>query len=1056
MDNYYNQGWSGRGGKYSGLTLDRIFRHLKLVEGLIWSKKIPLSVTLLHESAGTPEEFGLKSNEQVSQLPNISGKKMSYGSVIANYGWAKVWFRIDIPESAQDATHIFWKVNGESVVYCGNKLWCGLDTGHLWCRLPRLDFEHEQTLYIATSTYQTGLWTRQKEKQYPEVLAEKLIFYQAEAVVRDESIWSIYQDLKLLYELADYEFIRLGCKASGSGFHPPLENAPPYVRKLLAEVDIAMDFFDNDDYINCSSYLKKFMRNNPSSNSHGKLSIVGNSHLDLVWLWPERVTKEKNLHTILTSLRILEEDSNVIFTMSQPKLLDDLRNDYPEIYKQVRSRVKEGRWELIGGFYVEADTHLVSGEGLVRCGLLGQKFFIRETGKISETLWLPDTFGFSQCIPQIAKGLGMKNFYTTKLAWSTVNRFPYTAFIWESLDGSSLISYAGQVGYESRGYVDELLKNVQTNYQSGIFDESLIAIGYGDGGGGLNDEHYERVKRLSNFAILPQSNWSRADDFFKRLEEKRDDLPHYRGELDLEYHRGTYTTQHRIKQTYRAAEQALQILEAALVATKHFYDTEKWWKRVVFAQFHDALPGSSIALVYDELIQELNAIISSATETATNILSENNKRDTAIAFFNPHAVGGTWIRQIEYNNTNTTAQIAAVDSGGTQYQTQKLRNGMLAFQVILEGLEVKKFFFVTKPNTFSEPEPVLEQDSEKVVGNRVEALFSSSGCLDKLTIDGSRFPLLASARFMIHADYPHDFDAWEIDYSVNHTGKPAFKSMQLSISESGTLITSISGKTHFGKGSYLSVTYTVQKDTPFLFISADIDWQEENRLLRYEIPIDYRGMTARFGTPFGSIERVISPGSPQSASQWEQSASRWVAVTDSAGHGISIISASHYGFSIRQSLLSISLLRSPLAPNAESTSSLEKYLDKGSYHIEFAIGKYTAKQKDMYSSTAQAAELLFTGPLLNYGEDLHVPFKFIQQGSLTVSWVKPTDDESGFILRMHETAGISGEFVLQASNYRGWICDLLDNRLAEIPKKENLLEHAYRPYDLISLELERV
>ncbi|MCF7954030.1 MAG: alpha-mannosidase, partial [Spirochaetales bacterium] len=647
---------------------ERIRRHVQISRSRIWKQKTSLDVLV------SPSKPLLSSFEEAESM---QFSRVTEGSVFAEAGWNTVWFYMELPELpelpeftelTEEAAYLLWEVNGESTIFYQGEPWCGLDTAHRWARIPA----GARELYIRCSSYETGIWMHEGENRVPEPAAEGYQFYHASAALRDTLQWNIYNDLLLLEEYLRYELEKLELTSPAVGKHKKLEYLPVGLRKLLHKTDLALDTYDLGDIHECSRQLQELLKTKETSeflnSPNGSLSLIGNSHLDLVWLWPEKATREKNIHTCSTILRLMEEYPDMSFTMSQPWLLDALETDAPSLYRQIQERIDEQRWELTGGMYVEADTLIPCGEALARACVIGQRVFQRETGELCPTLWLPDVFGYSQSLPQIASAAGIRNFYTTKLLWSSVQSFPFTSFVWQSMDGSELLCHLSQVGYESRASVEDLKHCSEANKQAALHDDAILAMGFGDGGGGLTDEQCERAKRISGLLDLPAASWQRADQFFSRLSEVRHQLPRYRGELYLEYHRGTYTTKHAMKQAYRRAEKALQMAEAAAAFTGNSENIREQselqsklqselqselmplWKELVFSQFHDALPGSSIALVYEEMIPQLQDIAERAKKAAAELLSNEGSRTV---LFNPNGIDGTWLIHLDSTQIST-------------------------------------------------------------------------------------------------------------------------------------------------------------------------------------------------------------------------------------------------------------------------------------------------------------------------------------------------------------------------------------------------------------------
>ncbi|MBE3575989.1 MAG: alpha-mannosidase, partial [Firmicutes bacterium] len=331
----------------------------------------------------------------------------------------------------------------------------------------------------------------------------------------------------------------------------------------------------------------------------GSLALAGHAHIDLAWLWPLAETRRKAIRTFSSVLTLMERYPDFVFSQSAAQLYAFVEADDPQLFRRIQARVAEGRWEPIGGTWVEMDCNLASGESLVRQFLYGQRYFQRAFGRKSQVLWLPDTFGFTGALPQIAHQAGIRYFFTTKLYWNDRDLFPYDLYWWEGIDGTRLLAHLFR--NENQGYNGNIqafdLLNTWKNFRGKArHPESLFSFGWGDGGGGPSEEMLERYQRLKDFPGLPQSRMSTAEAFFERVDTKRP-LPVWVGEQYLEFHRGTYTTQGRIKWLNRHCEQRLYEAEAlAALAARlgaQAYPREalaQAWQTLLRNQFHDILP----------------------------------------------------------------------------------------------------------------------------------------------------------------------------------------------------------------------------------------------------------------------------------------------------------------------------------------------------------------------------------------------------------------------------------------------------------------------------------
>ncbi|RPI77981.1 MAG: alpha-mannosidase, partial [Chloroflexi bacterium] len=383
---------------------------------------------------------------------------------------------------------------------------------------------------------------------------------------------------------------------------------------------------------------------------------IGHSHIDMAWLWRLCHTREKASRTFSTGLHLMRQYPEYRFMHSSPQLYKFLKEDYPDIYARVKERIRSGEWEITGGMWVEADTNLTSGESLIRQFLYGRRFIKEEFGVDTDILWLPDVFGYSAALPQIIRKSGIKYFLTSKMSWSQFNRFPYDTFNWRGIDGTEVLThfittpdtnwfytYNGQLSAQE-------VKGIWDNYrQKDVNDELLLLFGWGDGGGGPTKEMLESARALKNMPGMPEVEIGKAEPFFERLGDQLEGkkLPEWDGELYLELHRGTYTSQGEIKRSNRKSEILYHNAEwlssmAGVLAVSDSYpldELRRGWEKILLNQFHDILPGSSIGQVYEDTRKDYDEITRigqrAACDAQDSLLNSIPTDRESIVVFNP-------------------------------------------------------------------------------------------------------------------------------------------------------------------------------------------------------------------------------------------------------------------------------------------------------------------------------------------------------------------------------------------------------------------------------------
>lgn len=938
------------------------------------------------------------------------------------------WWQL--PQSlAEDARtaggtlYLDWRDDGEATLYADGIPWHGIDPGHPLVRLPTTATD----LKIESACIRSGVWVPGNRTTLKDSGSE---FKGAYTFLRNDAAWRCWIALDLFAEYIDHEirkqYSEHPATGGSAGYRPTIERIPPLVRRLARSLDDAVDVLDTAGIEALETTLQQVMATFSSTDPHRlRCVLTGHAHLDLVWLWPERVGEFKAVHTFSTINRLMEQYPEFTFGYSQPASYEAVARRTPELLEEVKGHIAEGRWEAEGASYVESDTQLACGESLVRSFLIGQKGFEELIGNPSTTLWLPDVFGYSGCLPQIMSQTGVTRFFTTKLTWCSVSRFPHSSFRWLAPDGTEVLVHVTQ----AYGYIGQVkpkeIDDGQLHYQqSDVHDAYLAPTGWGDGGGGPTDIVCERARILRDFAGTPKVEWGRIDDFFAGLEKVREKLPSFQGELYLEYHRGVQTTHGDLKHAFRCAERGMQVWEAAHCACAQGPVDEAVWKRVVLAQFHDYIPGSSIKEVYEEGVPELAAIASKAQESAAAALSATGQQQKE-AVFNPLAVA-----------------ITVFDS----------QSGCWCRLPPLTGSALEDLEPVQPVGTVSVSETTLSND-------RVEATFDDLGRILSLKIDRQAVPFTApAAELVVYPDFPHAYDAWDIDRSSLSLPDPVLTPVDVNVTAAADgHCGSVSFARKTATGSLLTTRYLLNATDSVLRIEYDVDWQDPQTLLKVLFPTDYRGRHARYGAPFGSSLRVQQPARPDDEAQFENPFSRWIEVSDDAGNGgFFVVSESKYGATVFRGNIQVSLLRSAfvshpdLAKPAEMIREKSRYSDIGRHQIRLAIGR-TGPCSPREEQAAVLADSLFTVPVSYQGNAVSAGLLGIEGlPTLHPCWAKPAEMGNGaWILRCHETHGARGKIKLNLRD--GYVATAVD--LMEKPADLQVDEDGaclVRPYALVS------
>ncbi|MFQ3671344.1 MAG: glycoside hydrolase family 38 C-terminal domain-containing protein, partial [Verrucomicrobiia bacterium] len=895
----------------------------------------------------------------------------------------------------------------------------GFDPGHRFVRLP----ERFAEVWVEATCCRTGIWVSGEPQGIGEGGSRLRGAFLAK---RDEEAWRVLHDFLVLWDLAEMLVRREGDLKRpdrfgvGMYYREPWISVDPRVRMIVGGLDRAVDALDRGGPHAATGLLSEMYERLRGALPGVAVTATGHAHIDLVWLWPERIGEAKAIHTFANAESLMRRYPEFVFGYSQPASYRAVERRSPELMERVRAWIVEGRWEAVGAMEVESDTHLPCGEALARSLLLGQEEFRRLTGSPSRVLWLPDVFGYSAALPRLMRETGVDFFYTTKLAWSAATQFPFTSFRWRGHDGAEVIAHVMgcDQGYNAAGSPQEMMEPVRCHRQVDLHPEVLVPVGYGDGGGGPTEEMCERMRRYADLAGMPSSRWGRIDRFFERLRPLANQLPVWDGEIYLEYHRGVFTTHVGVKQIFRHLERSLQIEEAARAVTGGGPASVETWRRLVFAQFHDDIPGSSIMEVYEEGVPERQALADSCLKSAMEILG-----GSGCAWFNPLA---------------------------------------LPQSVLLEDTD--SLISVPPLGVASEARPVSEEegcswDGRVLRNGRVEAELTECGRIAALRFDGHsvavREPM---GQLCLFKDYPAMFEAWDIDRNTVANPLPGVGVVELVSAGARRSAGGAVYELALTEKSRARVIYRVEAGLPVLKIRYEVEWQDEELLLQAVFPTKYAGQQARFGAPFGSVLRSQRCRSLAADAQFECPASRWAVVADDGeGEGLALVTRDRYGFGCRDGVLHTSLVRSAKVTDADLHQPLRRlryahrFSDIGSHVFEVALawgGREVAREEQ----PAALADRLFTVPVRCAGHGVWPSgMRLVGGSSLVPAWVKPAEDGRGMVVRLHETRGLRGEVGLDLAE--GWRAERTN--LRELPGTaiQPGSRFAFGPSDLVSLRL---
>lgn len=994
--------------------------------------RIAKTIDRLKSSVWTYDDRLLAVSQTVSG-PNYvdvaSASRLRYRPVRRfPYTWGRMfdqcWWQLKLPAAKTRAQrYLSWDDQAEATVYVDGEPVGGIDPGHAHFPVPK----GAGRLLIESTCCRTGVWVAENPTW---MSIDGSVFRGAKLATRNDDAFHAYHDLKVLFDtlmlMHRPDYPANNKPANPGGYRPPFDWADPIFRQIMQRLNEAADVYDKHGAAALRKSLSKVYDSLHTDKRSHTVILTGHAHIDLVWLWPERVGEFKAVHSLSNAHALLERYPEVTFGYSQPASYRAVEQLSPGLHRRVTRAIRGRRWEATGALEVESDTQMPCGEALIRSFELGQRGFAQLNGKknaASRVVWLPDSFGYSGNLPQLMAGFGVPYFFTTKLHWGSATKFPYSSFRWQGHDGSEVVAHIIRDHYNQTAEPEQLKKITAELPQSAVHDQTLIPTGYGDGGGGPNEDMAERARRIGRLGMLgevagvPDAKWGRIDEFFDRLNENREALPAWRGEMYLQYHRGVQTTHGDLKAAYRAAERALQVWEAVRCATGKGPIDERAWQRVVFAQFHDYLPGSSIWEVCRDAVKELTMLAKDVQKRASDELT-TAKGSPCV--FNP-------LPQEAYHADAKRVYKVPPLSGVEKAQ--------------LEPVEA------------SAPKLTATGMSNE----RVKATFDRLGRVRSLTCDGIKLDLNGpGAQLWTFPDHPAMYDAWDIDRPTLSNGDPVRTTPKRHTENEGSLNAAVCYTRKVGRSSTITTRYRLDPVRPVMHIEFDIDWQEPQVLLKLAFPTGYKGKQARFGSAFNSALRDQLPGPLHTDAAFEAPASRWAAVSDDTEReGLMMIAEAKYGFGVHDGLMHISLLRSakitePVVGPPRRGGAVPEYSDLGRHRIRLAVGRFSA-DAPMPDQPAALADSLYTTPMTYTGKPVTAGLQELQAGNgLVPAWAKPLKDKR-WVLRLHETLGRRGTCTLNASARASQTLDLRDQQI-EVLKQARL---EYKPYQLLSVGMQK-
>jgi len=792
------------------------------------------------------------------------------------------------------------------------------------------------------------------------------------------------------------------------------------------------------------------------------ISAVGHAHLDLAWLWPIRETIRKGARTFSTALRMMERYPDYIFGASQPQLYDWMKKYYPKLYSQVKERVKEGRWELQGAMWVESDTNVPGGEALVRQVLYGKRFFEQEFGMEMNSLWMPDVFGYTASLPQILKLSGVDYMMTQKLSWSVYNKHPHHTFMWEGIDGSQVLTHMPpEDTYNSPAAPRSIVKTENDYVDKNVSEHALMLFGIGDGGGGPGEEHLERLAREKNLLGLSPVVQEPSTAFFEKLNQNVDRYQSWRGELYLEKHQGTLTSQARNKRYNRKLEKALRELEysavlAALPGTgtgaAHTvlpYPSEELdeiWKEVLLYQFHDILPGSSIKRVYDEsleryaiLLERVESLIAERYEVLASRLAQT---DAAVNAEAPSAETIAIFNSLPWEREEW---VKSTSGEWVQVRIPSMGHAILPAQAL--QMDDSKATSADEQAAATMPTSAVHQLDNELLTVR----FGQDGTITSIYDKENEREVIASGAAANELRIYHDpGDAWDFrqDYRQGSSWKPEL--VEVTVFEDGPE----AGVVHSYRYGQSSITQKVvlTQGSRRIDFKTHVDWQESEKMLRTSFPVEIRTDAAACEIQFGYLKRPTHRNTMWDYAKDEICAHHWIDMSE-PGYGVALLNDCKYGHRAENNVMDLNLLRSPSYPDPEA--------DRAEHEFTYSLYPHNGDhvQAEIYKRGYELNIPLRTAKVGSASEGNQQPgvhsLLQLDHASIMVEAIKKAEEGNDIIVRLYETAGATTSTTLHTALpiAEAWTAGLMENKIARIDSENGQLKLAFKPFEIRTLRL---
>lgn len=1030
--------------KHSDLTRRRIEQFLKYeLEPKVVTAEEPLRVFYCGEPYRNQEEAAQGAYVEVD--PGFR-----FGPA-----YATVWFKIagTVPNGFEGKEiGLMAEVGGERTIWIDGKPWIGVDVEHevvpLWAHglqgVVATPLKPGQKVEFHIQSYTRNPQVSVHREGPPrEDLVETVKFAKLVAV-----------DIEWKALAYDYAFALDLLSA--------WEESSPHFHTLLRALNDVCNLHASEGRTALAAMRKRIRDAITSTDWETAHSVfpLGHAHLDTAWLWPLEITRKKMAHTTANQLRLMERYPEYVYVHSQASQYEWLEKEYPALFQEVREAVQRGQWEPVGSMWVEADCNLTGGESLVRQFLYGRKYFRERLGMETHDMFLPDVFGYSAALPQILDQFHIKYFLTQKISWNQVNKFPHNTFWWQGIDGTRVWSHFPPADtYIGDCTPKQILESVRKHKDHARSDQSLYLFGWGDGGGGPTERHIEFLRRAKVASGLPEIQFGkRAIDFYREARSKSRDLPVWAGELYLEIHRGTFTSQANNKLNNRECEFLMRDAEwLACFAPEIPYpasELESAWKLVLLNQFHDIIPGSSVREVYEDSDRDYAKVRNIGENIVFQSLREIANRFDTSGMARPCAL---------FHNSTVVSQASLQWPQGAAPQSLVTEDDVYPVQLVEEFGERKIIFQtphaalgavcvgdLTDQQTPSRHR--LKASNRRLENAELSIRFDANGNITSIQSleDGSEFikPGSLANVFQLLDDKPLFWSAWDVDVYAFETAQDLLKSESFEVVERGPVRVAVEVVRKFSKST---IRQRISLGpTPGIRFDTEVDWHEEDKFLKVAFPLNLNVSSAACEIQFGHVERATHKNTSWDLARFEVPAQKWVDLSE-ADHGVALINVGKYGHDFDGSVVRLSLLRSPKAP--------DPLCDMGTHRFTYVLLPHFGGLNHggvVHASYAvnSPVRVLPLEPTGGYRGSIP-PFISCDDRNLVIETIKRAEDGEGMIVRLYECHNARGRAELYCAHppSSASLCDLEENEIEELEIIDGAVAFRYEPFKILTFRL---